>query len=801
MSVIDRNLPHLANARRAWLLVWPDKTINTYLPMELMREIFLYCIESNQMESGQLASVCRYWRSVIITLSHLWSTLRVGTWTERERVAIWLQRAYPKKIIIDTQRDNRLSSNAPPLAALQNALAQTRQWHELTISSFPPEHVASQLGVQDASPMNMLKVLHVEAGCMHSPSFTHLLKLVPTDAPLCEMRLHSPFVSTHFLQSHWFPVLQNLTALIVNGRDMNEPFGLLPTFTQLQTFEADRLRFPFYEPNTNLPLLCTLQKLQLRACSVQWMAGRHFPCLEECAILLPRHWEQIQQYEVQLPSCKKLAYHGYPMTTAQYFHGPEMREMDLRSHDCNERRVFQHLRHLCRVHGRISNLTTLHLTFQCSEQVLMKVLKYLIPLQELDLSITHPSPSFQSFLELLAAKPSTNEWPAEDLSMYHYRRWKQWCSSQTWHTNVLPHLKLLHIQCPKGFSQSERLDNFPLLRVIGWTRAYLIPPLKDLKVWEGRGSMKDIDMAVDYSSTGYLNKHLGVSIEEFDATIVKAVLTRRLAISFPDYPIHALYSTALFRQLRHLQVTCQSNDEILILPHLEQIEWLEIWKGSIPQYSLNLDLPLTRTLQWLELRFLTPLWMLGRTFKALKEFRVILPPGMPENDSRHEGLQVDLPACTRLEWLYRSMDRSMDYHRFLSCSNVQILNLDWHDDWTTFDSAVFNSLRNFLFNLSCLQHLGIFVPRSVGIDSLIDCVFCEASERGVWRDIRNVRVVVGYCTTSEASDFIDQADEPQPRYEKWRKSFTFNEEEEWASIVYEWSCTNDRSGAHFGAQL
>jgi len=193
---------------------------------------------------------------------------------------------------------------------------------------------------------------------------------------------------------------------------MDEPFELLPSFTQLQIFEADRLRLPFYEPNADLPLLCTLQKLRLRACSVQWMAGRQFPCLKECAILLPHHWEQIQQHEVQFPFCKKLAYHGYPMTIARYFRVPEMRAMDLQSHDCNEQRVCQHLRYLCRVNRRISNLTTLHLTFQCSEQVLMKVLKYLIPLQELALSIIYPSPSFQSFrLESLTAKPSTNERP------------------------------------------------------------------------------------------------------------------------------------------------------------------------------------------------------------------------------------------------------------------------------------------------------------------------------------------------------------------------------------------------------
>ena len=41
------------------------QTINTYLPMELLREIFLYSIESNQIKSGELVSVCRYWRSTL----------------------------------------------------------------------------------------------------------------------------------------------------------------------------------------------------------------------------------------------------------------------------------------------------------------------------------------------------------------------------------------------------------------------------------------------------------------------------------------------------------------------------------------------------------------------------------------------------------------------------------------------------------------------------------------------------------------------------------------------------------------
>jgi len=117
----------------------------------------------------------------------------------------------------------------------------------------------------------------------------------------------------------------------------------------------------------------------------------------------------------------------------------------------------------------------------------------------------------------------------------------------------------------------------------------------------------------------------------------------------------------------------------------------------ISEPSLNLDLPLTHTLQWLKLRFSTLIWMLGRTFKVLREFRVFEPPDSPESHSGHEGLQVGLPACTKLALHHCPTE----YHRVLACSNVQTLYWDNHS-LHAFELAVFNSFHDFLFNLSCL---------------------------------------------------------------------------------------------------
>jgi hypothetical protein len=742
----------------------------TYLPVELLREIFLYSIESNHTEHGQLASVCRHWQSIITSTGSLWSTLRVGTWTERERVAAWLQRAEQKNVVIDTQRNDQVSSNALPLAALQDALACTHQWRELTISSFPLEDVADQLVFQVASPMNVLKVLHVAAGCTYSPSFAHLLNLVSTEAPLRVLKLYSQFASTYFLRPHWFPVLRNLTVFIVSGKDMDEPFELLPTFTQLRTFEAYHLRLPFYGPNANLPLLYSLRKLHLRACSIQWMAGREFPCLEECAILLPHHWQAIQQHEVQLPSCKKLTYHGHPMTAAQYFHVPEMKAMELISHDCSEKRVYQHLRHLCRVDGRISNLTALHLTLQCSEQVLIKVLKYLIPLQKLVISIAYPSPSWQNFLKSLAAEPSTKVWIPWSQHKEDYREWKKWCGSLTWHANVLPHLKFLGIQCPKGFSQSDWLDNSPFLRLVGWTRAYLTPPLEHLKVWKGRGSMDDI--AVDYISTGYLDEYPGVPIKEYDAMLVTGMATQCMVIDFPStpYATHPLFiphSTVLFRRLQRLEITLNRKQEISILPYLEQVKTLVLWGGFVPEYPLDLDLPLTRTLQSLTLETSAPLWMLGRTFNDLLEIEIELSMSR-RKDLPSEGPQVGLPACTKVELSYCPKE----YLRFFSCPKVQILRWSRYSKSPTVNLPALNSSHDFAFSLSCLQQFYISISPCSWLDSLLQFVFCDAWEQGVWRDIRSVELEIRFDYSYQLPPFFGQTAGYQQRYGKWWKTFT-----------------------------
>jgi hypothetical protein len=200
-----------------------------------------------------------------------------------------------------------------------------------------------------------------------------------------------------------------------------------------------------------------------------------------------------------------------------------------------------------------------------------------------------------------------------------------------------------------------------------------------------------------------------------------------------------------------------------ILPYLEQIKELEIHHGRVPQYSLNIELPLTHTLQRLTLSQSASSWMYGRTFKVLIEFHNDYSPIL------HDGLQIDLPACTTLDFI----DCPMDYFRCLSCSNVQNIRLNDLSGQARFDLTRFKGLHDFLFTLSCLQNIYISVLHGLGMDSLIHFAFCDAREQGAWRDIRSVEAEIIFpLVPSEASAFFDQTVRHRPRYEKWWRTFT-----------------------------
>ena len=254
------------------------------------------------------------------------------------------------------------------------------------------------------------------------------------------------------------------------------------------------------------------------------------------------------------------------------------------------------------------------------------------------------------------------------------------------------------------------------------------------------------------------------------------MITQHLVIHDSATPLlFQLPSTILVRRLQDLEVISDHDHEISILPDLNQIKRLEIWHGLIPEYSLNVDLPLLHTPQWLILGYSTFSWMLGRTFKSLRVFQVDELLGKPGNQSIHEGLWIDLSAYTALELCSFSVDRL----HFLSCPNLRTLQWEQSPEGSAFDDAALKSLRDCLCNCPCLQKLVILISHDLGLDSLIQFVFCDAQEQGVWRYIESAEVKVSFVGSprNDKYHFFSQTVGHQQVYEKWWKEFTVTTED------------------------
>ena len=738
----------------------PRRSINQFLSIEMLTDIFLYAVEAFQMTPYQLVAVCRRWRNVINGMSHLWSTLRLGTHTEIENIDIWLDRSRqgPLTVNIDPQRDIESRSDDKPYAGLQYALKSIDRWQSLVIASSPtPEAFGETVNFQAAKSFEYLVSLDLGQRCEHSATLSHLLDHVSKTAIiLSNISVCGPCAITLCLQPSMSLVLSMITTLIIDGEAISEPVSILPLLANLQVFDATNLPLPTYaDTSTNLPFLSTLKQLKLKGVPIQWMAGREFKCLEICTIIHVLGQELIQ-LRIDLPCCRTLEYQGYPISTLQHFHTPQVKKMVLDTHDTKKKRVQQHL-DLFRFDGKLSQLQTLHLTLLCSEGALTNALEHMEYLQELALSIAYPSSSLESFLMLLAAVPSSKDWPEWDYP-YEYAKWEAWCSSQTWNTNMLPSLRSLSIQSSKGFSQSQCLENCPVLRYLAWTRAQMPHPLVHLKVWEGRGTSDDI--MVDYISIGYLDMHLGVCAEHYDWEITRGMLTQELALEGGGTILFdKLHSTLLFRQLRVLQID-DIHAEIDILPYLEQIIILEVFLADIPSYSLDTDLPLVHTLLQIELESHSYSWMYGRVFLALESFEF---HGCLSNDlSGHNGPQVDMPACTKLGW-----HRNVAAPPF-SCVNLQ--SFSWRNEAVHGNDKVdFRSLFDFLLHCPCLQHFDCSLKYES--DTLIQFVFCDAWEQGVWKDIRTVEVE-HWGMDDDGVRNLTQKYEHEQQLMKWWKEFS-----------------------------
>jgi hypothetical protein len=160
----------------------PRRSINNWLSVEILTDIFLYTVEAHHVSPYQLVSVCRRWRNVINSMTHLWSALQLGTWTEIENVHLWIERSRqgPLTITIDLHRDAKKPSGSQPYAGLQYAFSAMDRWQDLVIAEFPPpEAFGGAVDFLTAKNMSHLRSLEVGDRCLDSAALTPCDEVTP----------------------------------------------------------------------------------------------------------------------------------------------------------------------------------------------------------------------------------------------------------------------------------------------------------------------------------------------------------------------------------------------------------------------------------------------------------------------------------------------------------------------------------------------------------------------------------------------------------------------------------------------
>jgi hypothetical protein len=210
----------------------PRPSINNWLSIEILSDIFLYVVEARLMTPYQLVAVCRRWRNVVNSMTHLWSSLRLGTWTEIENVHLWLERSRegPLTVTIDPQRDMRKPSGDLAYGGLQYALRSVDRWQDLAIVSTPiPEVFGYAIDIKAAKAMGDLRSLELGEGCLDSATLSDLLDHISkTSSLLSFMSLQGPYAISSFLQPQRNHILSSVTTLVVDGRGMSQPVSILP---------------------------------------------------------------------------------------------------------------------------------------------------------------------------------------------------------------------------------------------------------------------------------------------------------------------------------------------------------------------------------------------------------------------------------------------------------------------------------------------------------------------------------------------------------------------------------------------
>jgi hypothetical protein len=393
---------HLATLSKAWIKPLPPGKADL-IPVEILSEIFLLIVQDASAYRRQLTLVCRRWHAIILSTPGIHSQLTIRRATQKEVVQAFIQgRKSRLDVRIDTNDEKDGSDfNAETFHACFMAAAQAAsRWSSLRLISPPP--CGEYKAVQILQPLVHLKSFELARGfgALLEPPMTAICGCASPN--LSTMSLADPAAVPYLVQPAGLHLTRNLTTLHIQlSKRMDSPVDILPHLYRVQVFAARNLCLPFYPPDTSLPLTHTLRFLLLQSVSVQWMAGHVFPALARCHLIFPHHAGIIQaRQRVTMPSCSNFLYHSNDLHPLAQFHLPSLKDLDVKSGQWNVWRGNLQLAALCPVAAaRANSLIILSLNIECSEQLLVYMLRLVPGLQQLSLGLTRPNTLSKTFFQ------------------------------------------------------------------------------------------------------------------------------------------------------------------------------------------------------------------------------------------------------------------------------------------------------------------------------------------------------------------------------------------------------------------
>ena len=451
----------------------------THLPIELLRQIFLAIVEETNGSSLALLLVCKQWHSIVI---RIWSSLNLGTTTPIDAVARKLERnRWLLDIVVDTDSDRGdFTPSAGDFEAIFAAIEATPRWRSFIVESFPakadvPDDLVNRhLQRHSNAIMNRFTTFKIKSTCETSPLLHRLLHILGKTAgpALTTVEINSPNVIS-FLAPSYSSFFHSVTVLSLNAPGIRDPVDLLPHLHQLERFTVSHLSFPTYPNHIELPFVRTLRHLSLRATSIQWMSGRIFHALEDCALIFPRQQHVLHTFSTTLPNCDHLEFQGYPL---KILGGISAHTLSHLSVTCSDSFNGRGSRQLVWFSGQVLGERqlapkALHISIQATNQAWMRSLVFMSDLEELVIHCAQPLSLGATVFQSLGVHP------------VHTSNMVMTSSPGELTAPLCPSLRRFGLRYSRWLRLSEQFDLIPILKWMIHSRQHSNYALESFDLW------------------------------------------------------------------------------------------------------------------------------------------------------------------------------------------------------------------------------------------------------------------------------------------------------------------------------